>query len=763
MSHHLSFLCWLAVVLLIVGAVCMWLWRRARRLEVILSSLHPDVFVGVADQDGIYHEAWHHLSLTAMHNLRSISGRPIWDSAWLREPGRQSAELREQFAQALSTQGENRMEVELRTQSGDAMHVDLTMRAIGRGPHMEIVVSGVDASDALNTRRSLRHNRETLGRLVQRSADAIIEWDAELIIVRWSPVAQRIFCIRPEEALGQAVDEVLPFLEIVMPGRAARNATRLLQHQCPDGVLRKLEVSIQHYPDQAGDWSALAQIRDLTELEQAQARIEAAELRIVQWLGVETVGLGSLSHDGLWLECGRGLARLFPEDLTPSEGSCLFEQVHAEDVSALQAALEALRQNPGTGRELTLRRPDGIELRAALNSLPGDEGFPARVQIVIADAAEGQGLRKQIRELHDQIVAVDTRRRAEIEALVSNHKRQTRDLQHINEMITLLATVQDTSEAALVVVRCLSKLFPGTAGALYFGQDEHSRMVQAQHWGELDDCADNFSQGDCWGLRRVEVHRVDRPGETLQCAHFDTVCGETSRLCQPLQVPEGVVGLLVMEWPYDDVDAAPDPLLLRTIGEQVALGISNLRLRDELRRQAFFDPLTGLSNRRRFDDLYDREWRRAIRSGERLSVLMIDVDHFKAYNDRYGHPAGDLCLTRVAAAINESIRRPPDLGVRYGGEEFLVLLPSTDLMGARFVAERIASAVRMSEIPHESSPIGKLTLSVGVASCLPDRNGNRDELTRAADRALYLAKLTRNAVCDLSALDEDGEGDETED
>ncbi|WP_084656011.1 sensor domain-containing diguanylate cyclase [Pandoraea norimbergensis] len=159
-----------------------------------------------------------------------------------------------------------------------------------------------------------------------------------------------------------------------------------------------------------------------------------------------------------------------------------------------------------------------------------------------------------------------------------------------------------------------------------------------------------------------------------------------------------------------------------------------------LQQMASTDPLTGLANRRTLDEAYDREWRRAVRERAPLSLLFIDVDHFKTFNDRYGHPAGDDALVAVARAISHSIRRPGDFFGRYGGEEFMVILPKTDAGGARDVAERVRAAVRAAAIAHEGSEHGRVTISIGIAGTGAMPTGTPDSLLQAADEALYSAK-----------------------
>jgi diguanylate cyclase (GGDEF)-like protein len=169
----------------------------------------------------------------------------------------------------------------------------------------------------------------------------------------------------------------------------------------------------------------------------------------------------------------------------------------------------------------------------------------------------------------------------------------------------------------------------------------------------------------------------------------------------------------------------------------------------KLRALAMNDGLTGIPNRRHFDEMLAREYGRAVRTGTPLALIMLDVDFFKKYNDIYGHPAGDGCLFQVALAVQGAHGRATDLVARYGGEEFVILLPDTDLSGANSVAEKVRGAVAQLRLPHAGNPAQFVTISAGVHAQRPvAADGAPQALIQAADRALYAAKLTgRNRVC----------------
>lgn len=182
-----------------------------------------------------------------------------------------------------------------------------------------------------------------------------------------------------------------------------------------------------------------------------------------------------------------------------------------------------------------------------------------------------------------------------------------------------------------------------------------------------------------------------------------------------------------------------------------ALRVSQQQLLDTnlvLQRLMNSDGLTGLSNRRHFDEYLELEWRRALREQSQLSLLMIDVDYFKAYNDSFGHLEGDEALRQVANAIRESCSRPSDLPARYGGEEFALVLPTTSPGGARLLAEKLRQTVASLTIPHISpAPGATLTISIGLATMTPQPGSSSRQLILAADKGLYAAKNNgRNQV-----------------
>ncbi len=214
-------------------------------------------------------------------------------------------------------------------------------------------------------------------------------------------------------------------------------------------------------------------------------------------------------------------------------------------------------------------------------------------------------------------------------------------------------------------------------------------------------------------------------------------------------------GLLCIEqypakfWQLNEIE------LLQRVVIQLGIAIKQAQLykkleeaNQELEKLSVVDGLTKIANRRKFDQYIATEWTRLAREQNPLSLILSDIDHFKLYNDTYGHQAGDRCLYKVAQAISQVIKRPADLVARYGGEEFVLVLPNTDLKGAKHVAQQVRLQIEALKIPHLNSPIDLcVTLSLGVSCCIPNSNLSFDVLVAAADRGLYQSKeMGRNRV-----------------
>lgn len=319
-------------------------------------------------------------------------------------------------------------------------------------------------------------------------------------------------------------------------------------------------------------------------------------------------------------------------------------------------------------------------------------------------------------------------RRAELE-----HRNNGMDL--VGEMANRLLAARDEREFCGIVERYAPRILPGTRGALYSIPNSRASVRILGGWGGDVRSASEFVPGDCWAIRRGRPHVVSASSGELTCRHVHPDW-EGSYSCLPLVAQGETVGLL-------HVEALEGPLVpggheRYVLNETIAASLVNLRLRDSLRDQSTRDPLTGLFNRRYLDESFELECSRAQRSKQPLSVIMADIDHFKRFNDAFGHEAGDVVLTQFAELLKRSVRRG-DIVCRFGGEEFVIVLPGSDLAAATRVADGVRNEVGGFEFASRGRGLGKVTVSVGIAD-YPRAGATPEALLSAADQALYIAK-----------------------
>ncbi len=300
----------------------------------------------------------------------------------------------------------------------------------------------------------------------------------------------------------------------------------------------------------------------------------------------------------------------------------------------------------------------------------------------------------------------------------------------------LLQSCADLKDIFAVVSGMAPKIFPELRGAVLLLNSSRDLLEVAMSWSDCQLPASTFVPEDCWALRTGHVHMVATGDSTAECRHV--VSGPGAYACLPLMSQGGAIGVVHFQVIDSGALSEAAMLMANMFAEQVGLSVANLRLREALRDQSIRDALTGLFNRRYLEETLEREIRRAVRSEQVLGVLMLDLDHFKKFNDTFGHEAGDTVLRETAAFLTRSVRSE-DIVCRFGGEEFVIILPLADIQATQARAERIRSKLRELTILHQGKTVGMVTVSVGVAE-LPQHGTTPKTLLEAADAALYRAK-----------------------
>lgn len=394
-----------------------------------------------------------------------------------------------------------------------------------------------------------------------------------------------------------------------------------------------------------------------------------------------------------------------------------------------EAALQVLFREGQWSGEVEQRRRDGsyVPIQSSVALLRTGAGQVKGVVAINRDISERRHAERLLQAVN-----------ARLEKAIVEARRHTAEVMQINQMHDLLQVCQNRSEAAEVIQLRLAALFPEHGGYLAVrvpGADDLEVICQ---WGEQRPARLVFPIEDCWALRRGQIHVLAGLQSGPRCRHLGAARAAYS-CCLPLAVQSEIYGVLHVAG-----EAQPRSELLISVGDAIKLALTNIDLREALREQAILDPLTGLFNRRYLEATLPREAHRAQREGEPLCVAMLDIDHFKSFNDRYGHEAGDMLLREVAWIFREHMRKS-DIACRYGGEEFVLVLPGSAVEDTVQRLEQIRGLVNALQIDFHGLRLEPISISAGVAAY--GGSGGVEELLRAADEALYAAKRAgRNTI-----------------
>lgn len=499
------------------------------------------------------------------------------------------------------------------------------------------------------------------------------------------------------------------------PGRGTRPVSRPLpawlmgqtleaRHRLADGSTRDVEVLAGVLDAERGRllYVVVHDSGDRRTLERHQAEQAAfPEYNPAPTLRVDRAGIVVLANPAarqFGIEVGTPLA-----GPVPAIGDLDLESLIAQGRTQ---ALEA--EVGGRTLQLTLR---GLAPRQVANVYTSDVTELKRAEDALR--ASNEELRQWIGELE--------RHRHDSDA-------------HI-ELGALLQSCESVEEAGHVIERLVPTLFPESSGGIFLDLPQTSVLQCIGQWGSQAPASTTFHRDTCWAVRRGQLHAVEEMHTGLACPHLlDGYEGYS--VCLPLRAQGAMPGILTLRGNGRLRDASGQRQA-RMLADTVGLAIVNLRLRESLREQSIRDGLTGLFNRRYLEETLAREVARASRERAPLSLLMIDLDHFKLVNDTYGHSAGDRVLQAVADMLQRQVRSA-DIVCRYGGEEFAVLMPDTATDHAVSRAEELRNAALALELPGPTSG-DALSLSVGVAT-YPNHGRRAADLVRASDAALYAAK-----------------------
>jgi diguanylate cyclase (GGDEF)-like protein len=349
------------------------------------------------------------------------------------------------------------------------------------------------------------------------------------------------------------------------------------------------------------------------------------------------------------------------------------------------------------------------------------------------------------------------------EELYTRTVKLSRESSLLGEFSELLQACLSAEEAHQLIASRAQMLLPGISGALCITASSRDIVEVVAAWGHPALAENFFAPKDCWALRRGRVHVIAGDPGVASCAHLGNIRPRRA-MCVPMMAHGEALGLLYLDTgPVGEVRgnvdeqkpqqfstqlSESDQHLAKTFAEQAALALANLNMREVLKAQSIRDPLTGLYNRRYMEESLERELSRASRKKSALGIMMIDVDHFKQFNDSFGHEAGDAVLRQMGNFLRIYFRGE-DVACRYGGEEFTVIMPDATAEATMKRAEELREAVKKDVAQLNGRVLESISLSIGISS-FPIDGATAEALLRTADAALYQAKK-RGRDCVVAA------------
>ena len=515
--------------------------------------------------------------------------------------------------------------------------------------------------------------------------------------------------------------------------REGREFSLEFRFQRPDGEIRWVQAQAGAIRDKSGDVTGFVGIaEDITDRKRIDGELRAQRDFALQVMNTIAQGLAVTDAQGRFEYVNPALADMLGYPVEKLTYKDTMEIILEEDRPLLKEARGRRREGEVDTYDVRFKGAGGKIIDVLVTAVPRMQDDEYRGAIaIITDLTERKQAETAIREANEKLTA-----------WVGQLQQRNREISLLGEMTEYLLGCQHQEEIAKVVALFLPQLFSKLSGALYVLTPANDLLEAATSWGEGAPTAHVFVPEDCWAVRRGRAHTWTSTTAGLPCPHLGPHPPDATN-CIPLAAQGESLGVLHLAirgadpQPPDIWDESVEKLA-GAVAEQIGLAITNLRLRETLRHQSIRDPLTGLFNRRYMEESLVRELQRASRGGIPVAVIMLDLDHFKRFNDSFGHAAGDALMRALATVLQKGIRAE-DIACRYGGEEFALILPGAPLHIAQARAEGIRQAAARLSVEHQGTSLGAVTLSLGIA-VFPDHGATGEKVLKAADAALYRAK-----------------------
>ncbi|MBL8057835.1 MAG: diguanylate cyclase [Anaerolineales bacterium] len=628
--------------------------------------------------------------------------------------------------------------VGVRQPAGGLAWVAVTAQPVtppAEGQSAAIVVSLLDVTERRLLDTALKQERDFALQVMTTMGQGLVVTDDQERLEYANPAFAAMLGQPAETLLGCTSAEIV--WEADQPALAAENVRRRageasaypLRLKRADGT--PLSVSVSAVPRyQAGAVAgSISVITDLSEQARAEAALAESEQRFRALATLAPVGIfqGALNGDCVFVnDRWQAMAGLtFEQALGRGWVAAIHPEDRARVMAEWYAAVAAVR---AFNTEYRFQGPHGhvTWVHGSAAALRDEAGVVTGFIATNIDITESKEAEEALTGANERLI----QGLAEVE-------QRNQEIALLNTMSGLLQSCMTGDEAAAVIRDMAPRLFPGRAGLVALTSNSRNLVEAEVVWGDLAGASQVFTPPECWALRRGRLHGADaglRAGP--DCRH---VGAAAAYLCAPMMAQGEAVGVLTL------LDAAAgaaftegERQLAQTVADNIALALANLKLRETLRNQSVRDSLTGLFNRRYMEETLERELRRAARGQTPVGVIVLDIDHFKRFNDTFGHGAGDVLLRELGVLLRRQIRGE-DVACRYGGEEFVLILPGAPAEVVQHRAEQIGYEATQLQVSYSGQPLGQITVSLGVA-IFPLHAATPALLLGAADAALYRAK-----------------------
>ena len=588
---------------------------------------------------------------------------------------------------------------------------------------------------------ALAAERDLLQALMDNIPDTIYFKDTSSRFTRINRAQAKVLGIsEPEQALGktdldfQDPDLAKVFFEeeqrLVQSGQSLIN--RLEFNPTSDGQPRWLSATKVPIKDEAGNVTSIVGIsRDITERKQIEEALQQSEERfkLMAWATKDAIWDWDLQTNQIWW--GEGLQKIFhySSETASPDPEWREERIHPDDKEKVHRTIHQAMQGGMEfwSKEYRFQRKDGTyaDIMDRGYILRDKAGNAHRMIGAMLDITERKYMESSLLQANEQMSQV-----------LNELQHRNHETVLLNEMGRSLQACQSSEEVYKIVAGLAGQMFPDTAGAFFALNTQRTLVHLIISWGELPDAKRVFHPGECLALRRGQTQPFGEVQMEPCCVHVGEPRPAAS-FCLPLQAQGKTLGILHLQSEQaEKLDEAKRQLAYIVV-EQMGMTLSNLNLREALREQSIRDPLTGLYNRRYMEEALRQQMSRVTRQLHPLGIVMIDIDHFKRFNDTYGHVAGDTLLRELGLFLQQRIRNE-DIACRYGGEEFTLIMPDASLEVAQQRAEDLRQEVKKLLVLRDQ-PAEAITLSLGIAM-YPQHGRTIENVLRAADAALYLAK-----------------------